>query len=191
MRQLFDWARNSNVNAILKSCILHFAIEYIHPFEDGNGRMGRLWQTVVLHSWNKNFQWIPVETMVYQNQQGYYNALHLAEKQNNTNIFIEFMLGVLKFTLGNIIESRKVKTAQGQRARAAAEFTEKFPVKFTVNQEEILQNMRGNPHITASELAEILHITDRAVKKNIAKLKSAGQLRRVGPDKGGHWEVIQ
>ena len=59
MTELFDWARGSNINAIIKSCIIHFIIEYIHPFEDGNGRIGRLWQTVILHSWDKNFQWIP------------------------------------------------------------------------------------------------------------------------------------
>ncbi len=109
MTQLFAWARGSNVNAIIKSCIMHFAIEYIHPFEDGNGRIGRLWQTAVLHSWDSNFQWIPIEVALFQNQQSYYTALNLAGTQNNVNIFIEFILAILKFGLANIVEGRGYK----------------------------------------------------------------------------------
>lgn len=190
MARLFDWARNSNVNAIIKSCILHFAIEYVHPFEDGNGRMGRLWQTVVLHHWNKNFQWIPVETMVYQNQQGYYAALDIAGKKNSANVFIEFMLGILKFTLGAIIESRKAK-ANAHAVASDGRLGEKLGEKLGETQKKILRLMTENPFVTINALAKRLGISTTAVENNIAKLKVLGFVARVGADRGGHWEVMQ
>jgi Fic family protein len=197
MRRLFDWAKNSNVNAVIKSCILHFAIEYVHPFEDGNGRMGRLWQTVVLHSWDRNFQWIPVETMVYQNQQGYYSALNLAGKQNNTNIFIEFMLGVLKFTLGNIIESRKAKTAAKDGENATVnEWANGGGVSVNVSvnvsvKDRILEIVGQLPGITVKKLAEILSLNERTIYRNLKELKFEKKIARVGADKNGHWEILQ
>ncbi|MDR1896557.1 MAG: Fic family protein, partial [Prevotellaceae bacterium] len=69
---LFAWAKKSDTHPLIKSSILHFEIEFIHPFTDGNGRIGRLWQTLVLSRWNELFAWLPVETVVYENQQGYY-----------------------------------------------------------------------------------------------------------------------
>ena len=190
MTQLFDWARNSNVNAIIKSCILHFAIEYVHPFEDGNGRMGRLWQTVVLHHWNKNFQWIPVETMVYQNQQGYYAALDIADKKNSANVFIEFMLGILNFTLGTIIESRKAK-ANARAVSSDGRLGIKLGIKLGIIQERILSLMTENPSVTIHALAELLGISTTAMENNIAKLKALGLVTRVGARRNGHWEVTQ
>ena len=69
---LFSWAKKTDVHPLIKSSILHFEIEFIHPFMDGNGRIGRLWQTLVLSKWNELFAWLPVETVVYENQQDYY-----------------------------------------------------------------------------------------------------------------------
>jgi len=183
MTQLFDWARNSNVNAIIKSCILHFAIEYVHPFEDGNGRMGRLWQTVVLHSWDRNFQWIPVETMVYKNQQGYYAALNLADKQHNANIFTEFMLGLLTFSLGNIVESRKAKTTTN---------TLTPPENVSVNvsvKKRVLDLIAQNPEITVKQMAAALSLNERTIYRHIKEMKTKGNLARIGADKNGYWQI--
>ena len=187
MTELFDWARGSNINAIIKSCIIHFIIEYIHPFEDGNGRIGRLWQTVILHSWDKNFQWIPIETMVYQNQQGYYTALQLSSQQHNANPFIEFMLGIIKFTLENIIESRNIK-----RKKKKSSFEDlgiKLGIKLGINQQLILKDIEKNPFITAAEIAHKINISKTAVENNIAKLKELGVLQRVGARKNGYWKI--
>lgn len=188
MTELFDWAQGSNINAIIKSCIIHFIIEYIHPFEDGNGRIGRLWQTVVLHSWDRNFQWIPIETMVYQNQQGYYMALQLSSQQNNANPFIEFMLGIIKFTLENIIESRNIK--RKKKKPSFENLGIKFGIKLGINQQLILEEIEKNPFITATEIAYKINISKTAVENNIAKLKELGILQRVGARKNGYWKIV-
>jgi len=92
---LFSWAKKSDVHPLIKSSIVHFEIELIHPFMDGNGRIGRLWQTLILSRWNELFAWLPVETAVHENQQGYYDALQKAGQTANSEIFIEFMLNAI------------------------------------------------------------------------------------------------
>lgn len=99
MRDLFDWGAEDDTPEIIKSCVFHYEIETIHPFEDSNGRMGRLWQTVILANWHPIFAWIPIETMIYENQQAYYDVLGLADRENESTPFIDFMLDVILETL--------------------------------------------------------------------------------------------
>lgn len=99
MDELFDWGRQRHVHELIKSCVFHYEIETIHPFADGNGRMGRLWQKVILTNWNPLFAWLPIETMIYKNQSQYYRALADADKQNSSTPFIEFMLDMILETL--------------------------------------------------------------------------------------------
>lgn len=96
---LFVWAKQDPTPALIKSAVVHYEIEMIHPFSDGNGRMGRLWQNVILAQWNPIFAWIPVETMVYAHQQDYYEMLSLADSQNDSTVFVEFMLEMIVETL--------------------------------------------------------------------------------------------
>jgi Fic family protein len=103
---VFEWGLKSNAHPLIKSCVIHFLIEFVHPFEDGNGRMGRLWQTVILADWKSVFQWVPVETMVYQNQYGYYRALHTSEEAGDVAPFVVFMLNIIAYTLGVIVRSK-------------------------------------------------------------------------------------
>jgi Fic family protein len=95
MNDLFKWGANDDTPELIKSCVFHYEIEVIHPFEDGNGRIGRLWQTVILANWNPLFAWLPIETIIYKNQQAYYEALGKADSENNSNYFIEFMLDII------------------------------------------------------------------------------------------------
>lgn len=99
MTDLFQWGVTDDTPEIIKSCVFHYEIETIHPFADGNGRMGRLWQTVILANWHPIFAWLPVETMIYEHQKEYYETLGFADQENESNLFIEFMLDIILETL--------------------------------------------------------------------------------------------
>lgn len=99
IQDLFAWAKTDDTPALIKSSVMHYEIEVVHPFEDGNGRMGRLWQTVVLADWQPIFAWLPIESIVYAHQSDYYRALGQADKSNNSTVFIEFMLDIIAKTL--------------------------------------------------------------------------------------------
>lgn len=101
--QLFDWVKNSNANMLIKSSVFHYEFEFIHPFNDDNGRTGRLWQTALLASWKPIFAWIPIESIIKDNQEDYYNAITLSTSQGKSNIFIEFMLDVINKAIKDII----------------------------------------------------------------------------------------
>jgi Fic family protein len=92
---LLEWAKESELHPLLKSPVMHYELETIHPFADGNGRMGRLWQTLLLAKWNPIFAWIPMESVLYKNRSQYYEAIENARKANDSGVFIEFALAAL------------------------------------------------------------------------------------------------
>ena len=104
MKNLLKWTKESDFHIILKSCIFHYEFEYIHPFEDGNGRVGRLWQTVILSKYDGAFQWVPMESMVRSHQTGYYDALSKSNSTGDCTPFIEFMTDMILMSLKESIE---------------------------------------------------------------------------------------
>ena len=124
MSDLFEWLKNSDVHPLIKSCVFHYEFEFIHPFQDGNGRMGRLWQTVILKEWKSVFAWLPIETLIKENQVEYYNALNSSDSDANSTNFTVFMLQTILRTIKEIIETEK-------------KITLKITVKITANQKKI------------------------------------------------------
>ena len=92
---LFGWAKESELHPVLKSAIMYYEIETIHPFADGNGRIGRLWQTLLLAKWKEFFAWIPMESVLYENRSQYYQVIEEARKANDSGVFIEFTLSAI------------------------------------------------------------------------------------------------
>ena len=94
INNLFEWYRVSELHPLVKSAIFHYEFEFIHPFADGNGRMGRMWHSLLLGTWKEIFFWRPVEELIHSRQQEYYDALGTADKQADSSVFVELMLKI-------------------------------------------------------------------------------------------------
>ena len=106
MADLFEWLKKDKDTPILiKSCIFHYEFVFIHPFGDGNGRMARLWQNVLLMKWNNLFEYIPIESRIFKYQNDYYKSIDKSNKAGNSNDFIEFMLKMIDETIDEVLNS--------------------------------------------------------------------------------------
>lgn len=108
MRDLFAWLGGTDEHPLISGCVFHYELEFIHPFADGNGRMGRLWQTVILRRWKRLFSGLPVETTILQRQAGYYRALAASDREGSATGFVEFMLEALRDALRDVAETDQV-----------------------------------------------------------------------------------
>ncbi|NML69252.1 Fic family protein [Chryseobacterium sp. RP-3-3] len=106
MNDLFKYLKNDPELILIKSCVFHYEFEFIHPFLDGNGRMGRLWQTLILMQQYPVFEYLPVESLIKKNQKEYYNKLSESDKKGNSTPFVEFMLGIILEALQQVLQSQ-------------------------------------------------------------------------------------
>lgn len=175
MADLLDWLASAAVHPLIASCVFHYEFEFIHPFADGNGRMGRLWQTLILSRWQPVLVYLPVETVIKARQADYYQVLAQADNAGDSTVFIEFMLHALLDALTEAL------------AKTAEKASEKMSGKTS---EKIITALQGNPSFTIAELAKTLGVSNRTIERNLQKLQQKGRLRRIGPAKGGHWEIL-
>lgn len=179
MEQLFDWLRASREHPLIASSVFHYEFEFIHPFADGNGRMGRLWQTLLLARWQPAFAWLPVESLVHQQQAAYYQALNDSTKASDSAPFIQFMLGCIHDAI----------------SKAGAKTPVEVPVEVPVQKaaktpQQILALLRQQPELTLAEVAQAIGRSLRTVERAAAKLQADGKLRYDGPKKGGRWQAL-
>ena len=162
--------------------MFHYEFEFIHPFTDGNGRMGRLWQSLILSRWNPSFAHLPVENMVYANQQAYYDAIAQSTKQGDCGPFIDFMLGEIQ---------RAVISHKGAPVKATANVGVSVGANVGVNEQKILNIIAGNDHVTAMQMSEMIGISQRQVERLLSSLTKKQIIERVGADKNGYWRIIE
>ncbi|MBR7024219.1 MAG: Fic family protein [Bacteroidales bacterium] len=189
MGDLFNWLKNSKDHLLIRSCVFHYEFEFIHPFIDGNGRTGRLWQSLILGKLHPLFEHLPVENMVYANQQAYYDAIGESIKQGQSGPFIDFMLAEIFKTLKARQGEPLPQTEDEFGTKFGEEFGIKFGIKFGINEKRLLLMLHDNPSLTATDMADRLGISQRAVEKQMKKLKDMGVISRQGSRKNGLWVI--
>lgn len=121
IQNLITWYRNSRVHPLIKSAIFHYEFEFIHPFADGNGRMGRLWHSLLLGNWNEIFFWLPIEELIRSRQEEYYQALGKSDELGESSPFVEFMMEVILDTLKETTVVGKTKKAENPHVQKLLE----------------------------------------------------------------------
>ena len=183
MGDLFEWVKKTDVHPLVRSCVFHYEFEFIHPFIDGNGRMGRYWQTMLLSRWKGIFAWLPVETIVKEHQQEYYHVIQKCDQAGESTLFVEYMLRCLLDAMANYDDD----DAEVQD-KIQDKVQDKFP---EVSQPvwDVFDIIRNNPKVTVNSICEQINLKERQIYKHIAQLKSLGLIVRVGSNKTGYWKV--
>lgn len=171
MKDLFEWLKNSDEHSLIKSCVFHYEFEFIHPLSDGNGRIGRLWQSVILYNYNPLFASLPTESIIRDHQEQYYEALEKSSEAASSTPFIEFMLEMILVSIQKVGNEVGIKVGN-----------------LTENQKHILELMRDKPKISAKVLAEHIGISIRKIEENIAKLKKMKLVERIDGTRG-YWKI--
>lgn len=118
IKDLFNYLKTDDDLILIKSCVFHYEFEFIHPFLDGNGRMGRLWQTMILKEYSPVFEFLPIETLIKERQQDYYDILGKSDNQGTSTSFIEFMLEIINQTLEDLLSSQNLNLKNTDRIEA-------------------------------------------------------------------------
>ncbi len=121
MKNLFKYLKDKSEISLIKSCVFHYEMEFIHPFIDGNGRMGRLWQTLILMEAYPVFQFLPFETLISKNQTAYYNSLSASDKEGKSTKFMEYMLSIIDQSLSELLENSTKKLSDENRIQVFIE----------------------------------------------------------------------
>lgn len=170
--KLLSWVKNSALPMLIKSCVFHYEFEVIHPFSDGNGRVGRLWHTLLLSKLNPIFAWIPVESIIHDRQSEYYKAINDSNDAADSTAFIEFMLSAIKDAL--------LETMDGNKSG-----TDKNDYRWSV----ISDFLNENNYILNADVRRLLNVSSATANRILSGFVSTGKLIKIR--KGKTWAYIK
>ena len=170
--ELLEWAKTSEVHMLIRSCVFHYELELIHPFADGNGRVGRLWHTLLLSKWNPVFAWLPVESIIHHRQQEYYDAINASNDAGESTPFIGFMLSAIKESL---IEAISLND----------EVSDVKIDKVTLRWNKIQEYLQTHDYIMNADVRELCGVSAATANRILVGLASKGKL--VKYHEVGHW----
>ena len=174
--ELLDWVKNSDIHILIRSCVFHYELELIHPFADGNGRIGRLWHTLLLSKWNPVFAWLPVESIIHDRQQEYYKAINASNEAGESTVFIEFMLSAIKASLIEAI-------------RTSDEMSDEKMDKATLRWNKIEAYLKSHDYIMNADVRKLCGVSAATANRILAALVAKNQLEKYRMR--GHWVYKQ
>ena len=171
--ELLDWAKTSEVHMLIRSCVFHYELELIYPFADGNGRVGRLWHTLLLSQWNPAFSWLPVESIIHDRQQEYYDAINASNAEEESTVFIEFMLSVIKASLMDAI-------------RASDEMSDGKMDKTILRWNKIQEYLKTHDYIMNADVRELCGVSAATANRILVQLVTDNKIKKSRIN--GHWQ---
>jgi len=172
--ELLDWVRDSDFHMLIKSCVFHYELELIHPFADGNGRIGRLWHTLLLTQWKPMFAWLPVESIIHDRQDEYYQAINRSNSKAESTAFIEFMLSAIKEALLEAVQVGNTENMSTEERRWY--------------QIECFLKKHGT--ITNADVREMLGISSATANRILAKMAEDGKIQKIRIGKSWGYTLI-
>lgn len=170
--ELLEWVKCSDIHMLIRSCVFHYELELIHPFADGNGRVGRLWHTLLLSRWNPVFAWLPVESIIHARQQEYYAAINTSNAAGESTVFIEFMLSAIKASLIEAVDTRDGMSDEPMDRSA-------------VRWKQIEDFLQSHPYVMNADVRVLCNVSAATANRILAGLAAEGKL--VKCREHGHW----